>query len=134
MIKYKLLNYILTALFINAVFVCFSIIRVNAVENITNTDNQSNTFETGWTNKENQWYYYNNGEKATGWLHKGYWYYLDQDGKMVTGLATIGDQQCYFDESGAMQTGWILDHGTYYYANGSGYLQKVGYIRVIGII
>ena len=43
---------------------------------------------------------------------------------MATGLVSVGDEQCYFDQSGAMKTGWIQADGTYYYANNSGYIQK----------
>ena len=124
--KGKLLNIALSIAFINILFVCFSIINVNAEEDTDtlNTNDESTVMESGWTNKENQWYYYDHGEKKTGWLHTDYWYYLDQDGKMVTGLASVGNQQYYFNQSGAMQTGWIQADGTYYYANNSGYIQK----------
>ena len=44
--------------------------------------------------------------------------------KMVTGLASVGNQQYYFNQSGAMQTGWIQADGTYYYANNSGLYSK----------
>ena len=85
--KGKLLNIALSIAFINILFVCFSIINVNAEEDTDtlNTNDESTVMESGWTNKENQWYYYDHGEKKTGWLHTDYWYYLDQDGKMVTG-------------------------------------------------
>ena len=85
--KGKLLNIALSIAFINILFVCFSIINVNAEEDTDtlNTNDGSTVMESGWTNKENQWYYYDHGEKKTGWLHTDYWYYLDQDGKMVTG-------------------------------------------------
>ena len=43
---------------------------------------------------------------------------------MVTGLASVGNQQYYFDQSGAMKTGWIQADGTYYYADNNGYIQK----------
>ena len=134
--KGKLLNIALSIAFINILFVCFSIINVNAEEDTDtlNTSDGSTVMESGWTNKENQWYYYDHGEKKTGWLHTDYWYYLDQDGKMVTGLASVGNQQYYFNQSGAMQTGWIQADGTYYYANNSGYIQKVGCIKGLGII
>ncbi|MZK54192.1 CHAP domain-containing protein [Coprobacillus sp. BIOML-A1] len=124
--KGKLLNIALSIAFINILFVCFSIINVNAEEDTDtlNTNDESTVMESGWTNKENQWYYYDHGEKKTGWLHTDYWYYLDQDGKMVTGLASVGNQQYYFNQSGAMKTGWIQADGTYYYANNSGYIQK----------
>ena len=104
-----LLNIALSIAFINILFVCFSIINVNAEEDTDtlSTNDGSTVMESGWTNKENQWYYYDHGEKKTGWLHTDYWYYLDQDGKMVTGLASVGNQQYYFNQSGAMQTGWI---------------------------
>ena len=112
--KGKLLNIALSIAFINILFVCFSIINVNAEEDTDtlNTNDESTVMESGWTNKENQWYYYDHGEKKTGWLHTDYWYYLDKDGKMVTGLASVGNQQYYFDQSGAMQTGWIQADGT----------------------
>lgn len=81
--KGKLLNIALSIAFINILFVCFSIINVNAEEDTDtlNTNDESTVMESGWTNKENQWYYYDHGEKKTGWLHTDYWYYLDQDGK-----------------------------------------------------
>ena len=120
--KGKLLNIALSIAFINILFVCFSIINVNAEEDTDtlNTSDGSTVMESGWTNKENQWYYYDHGEKKTGWLHTDYWYYLDQDGKMVTGLASVGNQQYYFNQSGAMQTGWLKSGNKWYYLNKSG--------------
>lgn len=119
--KGKLLNIALSIAFINILFVCFSIINVNAEEDTDtlNTNDGSTVMESGWTNKENQWYYYDHGEKKTGWLHTDYWYYLDQDGKMVTGLASVGNQQYYFNQSGTMQTGW-LHKGSWYYLEQDG--------------
>ena len=72
--KGKLLNIALSIAFINILFVCFSIINVNAEEDTDtlNTNDGSTVMESGWTNKENQWYYYDHGEKKTGWLHTDY--------------------------------------------------------------
>ena len=66
--------------------------------------NQSGAMQTGWIQADGTYYYANNsGYIQKGWLHKGSWYYLDQDGKMATGLVSVGDEQCYFDQSGAMK-------------------------------
>ena len=53
--KGKLLNIALSIAFINILFVCFSIINVNAEEDTDtlNTNDESTVMESGWTNKEN---------------------------------------------------------------------------------
>ena len=92
--------------------------------------------ESGWTNKENQWYYYDHGEKKTGWLHTDYWYYLDQDGKMVTGLASVGNQQYLLNpiRDQCKQVGMPSRVEHTYYANNSGYIQKGWLHKDHGII
>ena len=41
---------------------------------------------------------------------------------MATGLHECSGSAYWFNASGAMATGWILDGGTWYYATGSGSL------------
>ena len=121
--KGKLLNIALSIAFINILFVCFSIINVNAEEDTDtlNTNDESTVMESGWTNKENQWYYYDHGEKKTGWFKingEDYyaassgvisaqwvgsgntWYYVDAEGKMVTGDYVIDERVNHFDANG----------------------------------
>ena len=99
--------------------------------------NDSYQMLTGWQKINGKWYYlsigikeiygktYYEGYMITGWLPlNNEWYYLDKDGMMVTGLQTIGNNLCYFNDSGKMQTNWQQVNGKWYYFNVSGYGQK----------
>ena len=78
------------------------------------------------------WYYYENGKKVTGWKQiKGTWYYFcknhdisEYNGVMACDrIVYFGDNEYYFfDEKGAMRTGWISSHGDWYYGFKSGVL------------
>ena len=87
------------------------------------------------------WFYTDSsGVVKTGWQKiDGKWYYFTEPyGEMCSdGIRTIDGKDYYFSSSGAMQTGWIKashdwtdDAGKkftevyWYYANGSGVLQK----------
>ena len=50
---------------------------------------------------------------------------------MVTGLHACNDSAYWFNASGAMATGWVLDGGTWYYATGSGALAS-GWLNLNG--
>ena len=66
------------------------------------TENQSDSQDagtenqkSGWQVEDGGWYYYADGQRATGWLY-------------------LPDGTYYLDEStGAMQTGWLNDDGTF---------------------
>ena len=89
--------------------------------------------ESGWTNKENQ-YYYDRGEKKTGWLHTDYWYYLDRRWKNgdrvsfceINNITLINQGPCKQDGSKQMEhtiMQIIVD-----------IFKKVGCIKGLGII
>lgn len=59
---------------------------------------------TGWISSSGNRYYYIKGEK-------------------VIGLATIENKQYFFDDSGAMQTGWQKADGNTYYFSSDGVMQ-----------
>lgn len=59
---------------------------------------------TGWISSSGNRYYYIKGEK-------------------VIGLATIENKQYFFDDSGAMQTGWQNADGNTYYFSSDGVMQ-----------
>jgi len=94
--------------------------------------------ETGWfKNSYGDWYYLDpvNGDMKTGWrLIDQKWYYLrpEKDGRcgamLSNGIMQIGKEQYYFDNSGAMRTGWISlqENGNtvYYYFREDGAMAK----------
>ena len=45
----------------------------------------------------------------------GVWYYFNNSGAMQTGWLNDGGTWYYFNNSGAMQTGWQLIGGAWYY-------------------
>lgn len=104
----------------------------------------------GWVQVDKSWYWFENGKMVTGWkLINGTWYYMDtQTGIMKTGFYTVGGQKYYSDNSGAMlgggwhklgntwyymqgsgavQTGWLLDRGTWYWLGSDGVMQTGWY-------
>ena len=94
--------------------------------------------ETGWfKNSYGDWYYLDpvNGDMKTGWRFINQkWYYLrpEKDGRcgamLSNGIMQIGKEQYYFDNSGAMRTGWISlqENGNtvYYYFREDGAMAK----------
>ena len=50
---------------------------------------------------------------------------------MATGLHSCNGSAYWFNSSGAMATGWVLDGGTWYYATGSGALAS-GWLNLNG--
>ena len=90
---------------------------------------------TGWQQIQrsgtNYWYYFDGtGKMKTGWQQiNGTWYYLAEEadmftdfkykGAMVKGLKTVPyenkNYKYYFDDSGAMKTGWIKVGNYWYY-------------------
>ena len=77
--------------------------------------------ESGWTYKNGNWYFYENGAPKIGWLKDGgNWYYMDASGVMQTGWEKVGNAWYYFNGSGVMQTGWLKLGSNWYYLNSSG--------------
>lgn len=94
--------------------------------------NEISTTKTGWTSKDNVWYYYNNGSLTTGWCKiDGSWYYLNNDGKMQTGWISTNGAWYYLNSNGNMHTGWLNQNGTWYYLNYSGAM-STGWINLNG--
>lgn len=88
--------------------------------------------ETGWVkiNHDNRWVYVedDSGALATGWkVIDGVTYYFEPyfDGYMAYGaMYMIDNASYYFDQSGALLTGFISNgHGRTYYADEDGVLQ-----------
>ena len=84
--------------------------------------------QTGWIiQPEGKYYAYAGGNQAYGWQQLGNkWYYFDKSnqeypGLMVTGCSkVIGGKTYYFDEDGAMQTGWVRQPEGWYYTDANG--------------
>ena len=75
----------------------------------------------GWVQKEDLWYYYEDGEIVTGWKKiDGSWYYLNVDGEMATGWNKIDGSWYYLNAGGEMVTGWNKIDGSWYYLNAGG--------------
>ena len=75
-----------------------------------------------WQYIDGKWYYATSTEKATGWrLIDGSWYFFDNSGAMQTGWTSDGNY--YLSSSGAMVTGWSLIDSKWYYFDGSGVKQ-----------
>lgn len=82
-----------------------------APDNIDNIDEESIsiTEEKAWKEENGNWYYIENGIKATGWIKDNEkWYFLSEDG--------------------SMKTGWVLSNGNYYYLNVNGDMAKDQYV------
>ena len=71
----------------------------------------------GWYLRNNNWYYYENGEIRTGWIaFCGERYYLNKDGVMLKNCWYSG---CYLGSSGAMaKNEWVDNYQYYVGANG----------------
>lgn len=59
----------------------------------------------------------------TGWISSGGNRYYYIKGEKVIGLATIENKRYFFDDSGAMQTGWQNADGNTYYFSSDGVMQ-----------
>ncbi|MFT8352547.1 cadherin-like beta sandwich domain-containing protein [Clostridium saccharoperbutylacetonicum] len=58
-------------------------------------------------------------------LTNGVWQFKKTDGAIASGWTNIGNQLYYFDETGAMKTGWLQDaSGKWYYLNAGGDMAK----------
>lgn len=87
-------------------------------------------YEDGWLAIDNQWVYYENGERVTGWLKEGnYWYFMDENGIMQTGWLRNANKWYFLNASGKMQTGWLLYKNDWYYLNASGSM-ATGWLRL----
>ncbi len=99
------------------------------------------TIKNGWYQDEDgYWYYYVNDNYVTGWKKLGgKWYYFMTDcgGVMACDeIVTIKGKGYYFNDKGAMQTGWCkltFDDGyvVWYYADSDGVLYK-GWHKISG--
>ena len=88
--------------------------------------------QSGWTETESGWVYYENGEKVIGWklIHET-WYYFNENGIMKTGWVSVDRHWYYMNNSGAMETGWVSVDGHWYYMNNSGAMET-GWVSVDG--
>ena len=88
--------------------------------------------QSGWTETESGWVYYENGEKVIGWklIHET-WYYFNENGIMKTGWVSVDGHWYYMNNSGAMETGWVSVDGYWYYMNNSGAMET-GWVSVDG--
>ena len=77
--------------------------------------------QSGWTETESGWVYYENGEKVIGWklIHET-WYYFNENGIMKTGWVSVDRHWYYMNNSGAMETGWVSVDGYWYYFHNDG--------------
>lgn len=78
---------------------------------------------TGWVQTYNNgvvdYYYFDtNGERAVGWKKiDNKWYYF-YDGKcIVNTFAAVNGIWYHFNQTGAMDTGWIMDNGKMFFFN-----------------
>ena len=98
---------------------------------------ESVKWNLGWNLFDGNWFYVDSVNPVSlhsGWLHtNGAWYWLDPSTHaMAIGLHECNGSAYWFDASGAMATGWVLDGGTWYYATGSGALAR-GPVSVGGV-
>ena len=85
--------------------------------------------QTGWVEKDGQWYYYYEGGKfATDWTKiDKKWYFFRDDGTMYTGWHHEGNKWYYLDDNtGVMRTGWVKYEDKWYFMAGSG-VMKTGW-------
>jgi len=62
----------------------------------------------GWQQRNDTWYYYEDGIPRTGWFCcEGKDYYLKEDGSVTTGRAVINGKPRLFTSNGVMRTGWV---------------------------
>ena len=88
---------------------------------------ESVKWNLGWNSFDGNWFYVDSVNPVSlhsGWLYtNGAWYWLDPSTHaMAIGLHECNGSVYWFDASGVMATGWVLDGGTWYYATGSGAL------------
>lgn len=81
-----------------------------------------------WKQDNNGWWNTEGESWSVGWRQiNGNWYHFDQTGYMNTGWVidySAGYGQWYFmDQSGAMKTGWLYDNGKWYFLQPSGAMQ-----------
>lgn len=71
----------------------------------------------GWAKEgDKQYYYYDDGQKATGLLNlDGKYYYFLSDGSMVTGWLKLDNDYYYMQADGSLSTGWVTINGDKYY-------------------
>ena len=98
---------------------------------------ESVKWNLGWNSFDGNWFYVDSVNPVSlhsGWLYtNGAWYWLDPSTHaMAIGLHGCNGSAYWFDASGAMATGWVLDGGTWYYATGSGALAR-GPVSVGGV-
>ena len=93
--------------------------------------NDSGSMVTGWKKLDGVWYYFRPADNDNGpagsmvkdsWVLSGNkWYYVGEDGAMVTGTKEIysgnygRSDEYYFNDSGAMQTGWHHVNGNWHF-------------------
>ena len=97
---------------------------------------ESVKWNQGWNSFDGNWFYVDSVNPVSlhsGWLYtNGAWYWLDPSTHaMAIGLHECNGSAYWFDASGAMATGWVLDGGTWYYATGSGALAS-GWLNLNG--
>ena len=81
-----------------------------------------------WRQDNNGWWNTEGESWSVGWRQiNGNWYHFDQTGYMNTGWVidySAGYGKWYFmDQSGAMKTGWVYDKGIWYFLQPSGEMQ-----------
>ena len=78
----------------------------------------------GWIQSNNQWFYYQNGQRQTGWVRTGgSWFFMDDSGVMQTGWIHDGNGWYFLRASGRMRTGWLRRGTRWYFLNDSGRMQ-----------
>ena len=97
---------------------------------------ESVKWNQGWNSFDGNWFYVDSVNPVSlhsGWLYtNGAWYWLDPSTHaMAIGLHECNGSAYWFNASGAMATGWVLDGGTWYYATGSGALAS-GWLNLNG--
>ena len=97
---------------------------------------ESVKWNQGWNSFDGNWFYVDSVNPVSlhsGWLYtNGAWYWLDPSTHaMAIGLHECNGSAYWFDASGAMATGWVLDGGTWCYATGSGALAS-GWLNLNG--
>ena len=78
---------------------------------------ESVKWNLGWNSFDGNWFYVDSVNPVSlhsGWLYtNGAWYWLDPSTHaMAIGLHECNGSAYWFDASGAMATGWVLDGGT----------------------
>ena len=78
---------------------------------------ESDNWNLGWNSFDGNWFYVDSVNPVSlhsGWLYtNGAWYWLDPSTHaMAIGLHECNGSAYWFNGSGAMATGWVLDGGT----------------------